>query len=81
MPESNIPIIIDDFRQIYAETESKENELVRFSLPRCYRICGATAANILKKNCAGAMCPAQFQLSGISLYSFPPPRALYKVTM
>ena len=24
----------------YAETENKENELVRFSLPRCYSICG-----------------------------------------
>ena len=34
--------------QIYAETESKENELVRFSLPRCYRICGR------RPNCAEA---------------------------
>ena len=32
----------------YAETESKENELVRFSLPRCYRICGR------RPNCAEA---------------------------
>ena len=32
----------------YAETESKENELVRFSLPRCCRICGRRP-NIRKK--------------------------------
>ena len=32
--------------QIYAEAESNENELVRFSLPRRNSICGALATNI-----------------------------------
>ncbi len=48
--------------QIYAEAESNENELVRFSLPRRNSICGALATNIRRSRVQGkCFCYAEAQ--------------------
>ena len=65
MPESNIPIIIDDFRQIYEEAECKRN---LFILPRREQYMWRDSGKYTQKNCAGAMCQAQLIIRKFPLF-------------